>query len=222
MIRVYVVVEGKTEAVFVDELLAPRFWPLEIYLTPILLGTSGHKGGNTKFDRAQRHLVRLLKTDGQAYCTTMFDYYALGKGFPGAHTGGPLQEQVARIEREWKRQTCFEVPDGRADVRFIPHLCMHEFEALLFSDPFKLAQSSDIEKAGRELQAVREAFPSPEDINDSPDTAPSKRIARAIPGYDKVFDGIRAAEAIGIAKMQQECPHFRQWIEQLLAITPIP
>lgn len=38
------------------------------------------------------------------------------------------------------------------------------------------------------IQAIRTAYPSPEFIDDSPDTAPSKRIKSLIPAYKKVAD----------------------------------
>jgi len=62
---------------------------------------------------------------------------------------------------------------------------------------------------------VRDAFPTPEDINDDPATAPSKRIIQVCPSYRKVVQGTTAARRIGIEAMRRECPHFRNWLEQL-------
>ena len=42
-------------------------------------------------------------------------------------------------------------------------------------------------------------FPTPEDINDSSDTAPSKRIQETIRGYKKVVDGPLLAMEVGLA-----------------------
>ena len=72
------------------------------------------------------------------------------------------------------------------------------------------------------MKKIRDSVESPEDINDSPDTAPSKRIAKALYGYDKVRDGQQAAQQIGLPKKRDQCPHFRAWIDQLMSITPIP
>jgi hypothetical protein len=33
-----------------------------------------------------------------------------------------------------------------------------------------------------------------------------------------VLNGVQAARAVGIARMRQECPHFRNWLEQLEAL----
>ena len=100
--------------------------------------------------------------------------------------------------------------------RVFAYVQRHEFEALLFSDVRAFARtavaSSDAE---RELAAVRDQFASPEDINDSPATAPSKRIARSMPRYDKVVDGAQVAAAIGLETMRLECPRFSAWISRL-------
>ncbi len=60
-------------------------------------------------------------------------------------------------------------------------------------------------------------FPNPELINDNPKTAPSKRIESILKPskYSKPFHGIDIAEIIGIEKMIEKCPHFREWINKL-------
>lgn len=66
-----------------------------------------------------------------------------------------------------------------------------------------------------ELDVTRSAFGTPEDINDSPETAPSKRIQRLVPHYEKPLHGILAFLDIGLQKVRDECPHFAQWIRRL-------
>lgn len=58
-------------------------------------------------------------------------------------------------------------------------------------------------------------FPTPEDIDDSPTDAPSKRILRLCASYSKVLDGTRAAGTVGISAMQNQCLHFRDWLNRL-------
>ncbi|MBQ7461916.1 MAG: DUF4276 family protein [Bacteroidaceae bacterium] len=58
-------------------------------------------------------------------------------------------------------------------------------------------------------------FLNSEDINDSPETTPSKRMQRLIQGYNKVTYGI---EYTGIDVILQKCPHFRKWIETIKAV----
>ena len=65
---------------------------------------------------------------------------------------------------------------------------------------------------------MRDRFATPEDINDSAMTAPSKRVLQAYPDYSKVLHGTLAAQAVGIETMRRECPHFRDWLERLEAL----
>lgn len=68
------------------------------------------------------------------------------------------------------------------------------------------------------IQAIRTAYPSPEFIDDSPDTAPSKRIKSLILRIKKLRIGIVLAERIGIDRILQECPHFRAWVGKIRAL----
>ena len=68
------------------------------------------------------------------------------------------------------------------------------------------------------LDEIRNDFETPEDINDSAATAPSKRIEEIYRFFRKNFHGVIAAERITIDVMIDECPHFRKWVETLQAI----
>jgi len=92
---------------------------------------------------------------------------------------------------------------------------MHEFEALLFSNPDRFPQGIGRCDLAADLRMIRQGFASPEDINDSVETAPSKRIEGLFPGYEKPLFGVIAAMEIGLPTMRQECPHFNNWLERL-------
>ncbi|MDQ6700347.1 MAG: DUF4276 family protein [Acidobacteriota bacterium] len=53
------------------------------------------------------------------------------------------------------------------------------------------------------------------DINDSPLTAPSKRVRDLMPGYEKPLLGSLAALEIGLSCFRRECPHFDEWLGRL-------
>ena len=55
----------------------------------------------------------------------------------------------------------------------------------------------------------------PELINDGAETAPSKRILKQIPEYDKVTAGWTVAEQIGLTTLRHKCPHFNDWLTRL-------
>jgi hypothetical protein len=216
--RIYVIVEGQTEESFIDKVVAPEFWTLEIYLIPILLGRTG---GRPSYARVKKDVLETLKQERGAFCSTMLDFYGLGSGFPATPCPDNLSaaEKVLRIERAVKDDIIATV-DGalRADIRFLPYLQLHEFEGLLFSDPTAFAVGIKQPQLAPQFTAIRQAVPTPEDINNDPNTAPSKRIVRLYPGYNKVLEGSLAAESIGLARMRQECPHFRDWLQQIEAL----
>jgi hypothetical protein len=215
--RLYVVVEGQTEESFVANVLAPVLWESDVLPTPILLGPPGHKGGRTSYARVSRDVQAQLKQDRGAYCSTMIDLYGLGEGFPGTPPPNNLTnlEKVRHIESAFKDDICERVPDFRPDLRFIPYLQLHEYEALLFSDPQAFANGINQAHLLRQFQAIRDGFGSPEDINDDPASAPSKRVLAVYPSYRKVIEGTIAAQSVGIATIGRECQHFREWLETL-------
>ena len=223
MRRVFVIVEGPTEESFVKGPLAEVLWANQVYLSPIILGVPGHKGGRANYARVQKDLLRQLKQDPTAYCSTMIDFYGLGQGFPGTPLPPNLGniQKVEHIERAIKDDVCDRIPDFRADVRLIPYLSLHEYEGLLFSDPDAFAQALNQPNEAHRFHQVRNDFPTPEDINDSPEHAPSKRVIAIYSSYRKVIEGTLAARAVGIETMRQECEHFRKWLEQLTELRDI-
>jgi len=87
----------------------------------------------TSYGRARNDIETWLKQDTSAYCTTMFDLYGLPTDFPGFEEGRRQQDPYARVAH-------LEAAFGE-DInhrRFIPFFLLHEFEALLLSDPEKL------------------------------------------------------------------------------------
>ena len=220
MIRLYVIVEGQTEEYFVRNVLADTLWPSDIHPIPILLGVPGQKGGRTNYARVRRDIVVQLKQDRGAYCSTMIDFYGLGSGFPGHPPPSHLSniEKVRHVEQAVLNDIVKEIPELRPDFRLIPYLQLHEYEALLFSDPPAFADGINRPNLQRQFQSIRDEFESPEDINNHPETAPSKRVLSVCPNYRKVIEGAQAASAIGISTIREECPHFRKWIERLEAL----
>lgn len=217
MRRVLVVVEGQSEESFVKDVLAEAFWPRQVYLTPILLGVPGHKGGRPTYARLRKDVITLLKQDAAAYCSTMLDFYRLGADFPGMPIPSNLGnvDKVLRIEQAVKEQICQDVPDLNPEGRFMPYIQLHEYEGLLFSDPAAFARAINKPSVADKLQTVRDSFATPEDINDGSETSPSKRILQIYAAYQKIIEGTLAAREIGIGAMRRECPHFRSWLEQL-------
>ena len=208
MIRLAIVVEGRTEWQFVRQVLANHLVRRGVLAEPVLIAEGAQAGGDVTIDRLTRRMAHLSYHFDAV--TTLVDFY----GFRRRPTDD-VDELERLIDEAYAR-----APHRRLrDDRVFAYVQLHEFEALLFSDVRALAQvtaaSSEVE---RELAGVRDQFASPEEINDRSDTAPSKRIASAVPGYDKALGGSLAAEAVGLAAMRGECPRFAAWLARLEAL----
>lgn len=216
MIRVHVICEGQTEEMFINEVLSAWFIPKNIFLYPTLIGKPGHKGGNFRFERLLTDVRLRLLSDKTAYCTTFFDFYGLPPDFPG-------QQDASKQNNSREKAGCLldalgnalnDKLDAEPLRRFFPYVQMYEFEGLLFSDPQALAKSVNAGLADK-LFGIRQQFATPEEINDSPLTAPSKRIKGIFPEYDKPIHGSLAALEMGLDIIRQHCRLFDGWLRQI-------
>jgi|SRR5690554_7490410 len=220
MIRVHVICEGQTEEMFVNEILASEFHHRNIYLAPALIGKPGHKGGNFKFERLLADVRARLLGDTTAYCTTFFDFYGLPEDFPGksaAKLKNGIRDKADCLQNALVEKLQEKLGE-EALRRFIPYVQMYEFEGLLFSHPEKLAEGLSKAELSDSFQKVRDAFSCPEEINNSPQTAPSKRIEKHFDGYDKPIHGSLAALEIGLDAIRAECHRFDAWLSQIAAL----
>lgn len=215
MIRVNIICEGPTEEQFVNKVLAPHFLARGIQVTPRNLGR-----GNS-YGKLRYNIVQWMKAEKGAFVTTLIDLYGMNRRFPGyqENKAKPPLEKVTAIEAAIKEDVDKE---GLDDRQFIPHFQLHEFEALLFSAPDILHNWLSLDRLIRPgtFQHIRDAFDTPEHINDNPLTAPSKRILQAVPSYSKVAEGVLIAEEIGLDAMREACKHFNNWIIQLESLAP--
>ena len=218
MSRIYLLVEGQTEEAFVRELLTPHYARIGLYLTPIIVSTRpGYKGGVVSYAKIKLQIVRLCRQHAKAHVSTLFDLYALPGDFPGkSDVTYPRQGSGRQKALYLQSQLASDINEAN----FIPHLLVHEFEALLFTQPEKFAEWTDDNDVVKSLSAVAKAHVTPEDINDGPQTAPSKRVLSAMRGYQKTFHGPLIACEIGLDAMRRACPHFHAWLQRLQALNP--
>lgn len=217
MIRVHIICEGQTEEMFVKEILSGFFSSRDIYLIPTLIGKPGHKGGHFKFERLVTDVRARLLGDKTSYCTTFFDFYGLPEHFPGK------REALDCLAFQDKAQYILDVMteklkerlDEKSLGRFIPYIQMYEFEGLLFSAPVMFAQAIYKPDLKSEFQKIRDKFTTPEEINNSPNSAPSKRIKKLFSGYDKPIHGSLAASEIGLNAIRSECHIFDNWLKRI-------
>ncbi len=216
-LRLYITVEGQAEKAFADQALAPYLANFNIEVKPRVVLTNrklGKRGGILDFAKIEGDLTRLMKQDShpEARFTTMVDFYALPPEFPGwteARTKALPQDRVTVLEEALRRQF--------GDARFHPYIQLHEFEALLYCDLTELQHRiANSERGIATLQQEVAGF-RPEEINEGATTAPSKRIIRPLPVYErsKVRVGAAAAAAIGLPALREKCPHFNDWLSRL-------
>ncbi len=228
MIRLHITVEGQTEERFVKDTLSPYLANFDVFSKARCVLTSDNKkqhieyrGGfrrHKAYSIVRKDIMNWISEDDNAECrfSTMFDFYALPGDFPG-------QEQIASVNDKYQKIKILEnaLRSDINDQRFIPYIQLHEFEALIFADP----QHLDWEYLGYDsaiaaLQGMLRIQPNPELINDSPETAPSKRIISQIPEYGRnKIAGASIVKKIGMEQLKNKCRHFCEWVEVLERLT---
>ena len=211
-VRLALSVEGRTEKEFVDGLLSHHLQERAIEVTAIIVTTKmvedgpNHTGGAVSLDRASREVRRLLGSFD--HVSTLYDFY----GFRGRLAG----EGVEALEERLGASV--------GSPRFSPYVQRYEFEALLFARPDGPGQAfwHDVQGAISEITA---RFGSPEDINDAPETAPSRRLDQLFlrhrgQGFRKALDGPLLAMDIGLPAIRRSCPRFNAWLARLEALAP--
>ena len=218
-IKLNITTEGETELKFAKNTLAiylSRF-DIDVHARSVKTST-GFRGGITSYKKAKNDIHAWLNQNSSREWkfTTMFDLFRLPKDFPGyrdALKQNDPYEKVRVLEEAFKRDI--------DDFRFIPYIQLHEFEALIFADPYKLKlEFPDKDKAIQKLVEMAQGK-NPELINDHPDTAPSKRIIKEIKVYEKnkSTSGPNVVESIGILSLKEKCRHFGEWIKKLEVIS---
>lgn len=199
MTRVAISVEGSTEEAFVKALLVDYLAEKGIFVQPFLLG------GRITVQRVASDMAGLFWKYN--FVTSLVDFY--GFRDKGEKTIEELEENISetvdkRIGRSWDQS------------RIFPYIQQYEFEGLLFSnvESFRLIPEVD-EECLVNLGQVRQQFETPEHINDSPTTAPSKRIEALIPIYNKRLHGPLVAGETGLDRIRNECPRFNEWLSHL-------
>jgi len=207
MIRVAISVEGQTEDEFCKQLLVPYLRNYNIELTSIIIKTktkkcgTTYKGGCINLDRVQSELTKILPNFD--YVTTFYDLY--GFDIEGIHTAEDLENKISELFNN--------------NRKLISYIQKYEFETLLFSEPSYYEDYFDDNEAKVEIENIINSCGGVENINNSRETAPSKRINKLFDKYDeqydKVFHGVSIADDIGLDIILEKCDRFRNWIDKI-------
>ena len=225
MTRLLVHVEGQTEENFVNGVLAEHLCARGFSMVRArLIGNArqrDHRGGIRDWNTVRREIIRHLREDRNCIATTMVDYYGLPQCGPRAWPGRaqasevPFPDKARLVEDALLADMQEEMRINFDARRFVPYLMMHEFEALLFSDCERFGIGIGRPELTERFQEIRDLFPSPEEIDESPNQAPSKRIEAIVAEYQKPLLGTLAVLEIGLPRIREQCPHFSNWLHRL-------
>ena len=185
-----IIAEGSSEESFVNDVLVKHFDTLNIFVSTRKIRTGWDKLSNKP---AKGGLLKYSK----------FKY----------------SPQIQQIHNPYVRINELEMAISKSinNANFIPYVQLHEFESLLLVAPERLLvmypeKQSAVEKLKRDIENI-----TPEEINESQQTAPSKRIIKYLPDYEdqKAQVGALVAGDIGITEIRNKCPHFNEWITRL-------
>lgn len=230
---VYAIVEGGTERLFVQNVLAPYLSTKGVDVKPAIASKQGEKGGDIRFNKMRGDIENSLKQRADTYVTTMIDYYGTKDDWPGFKEVKEKKQSGRCVKAEdiangINKATMEKIKSqlNRSDVekRFIPYMSIHEFEALLFSNVEKLAETINAlkkQKIKTQIKKVLADCGNPEDINNNPQSVPSKRFAEwSEKKFGKTTQGVNLAKSIGVEEMRSKCHVFNQWIKRLESLKP--
>ena len=225
MTRLLVHVEGQTEEDFVNQVLAPNLCARGFSKVGArLMGNARQRyqrGRIRAWTTVRKEIVNQFKGDSASISTIMVDYYGLPQTGSGAWPGRSearehtFPNNAKTVEDALALDVCEQMGTDFNRERFIPYVMMHEFEAMLFGDCDRFAEGIGEPELAPKFLEIRDKFRCPEEIDDSPKTAPSKRITSLVPGYQKPLMGTLASLEIGLTAIRSACPHFRSWLEHL-------
>lgn len=227
---IHVLCEGQTEQGFVESVLKPYLIDNGVTAVKSVLVLTNRKenarGGVVSFQKVVNDINIMMKSnddnDSERHIfTTMFDLYALPGNFPGYEDAQRISDKYARVAAIEKAFAEYIGSD-----RFIPYIQLHEFEALVLCGlDFLKELYKGCDKQIELLKSDLNIIDNPELVNDKPQTAPSKRIIKAVEGgkkklynYDKPKSGRFVTQNIGIDELRVRCRHFDEWIGKLLSV----
>jgi len=232
-LRVLAIVEGQTEFSVLNSTVAPHLGALGVFFNPKVVGRPGHKGGVYRsFESILKEIIYLFRQEPNAVVTTFFDFYGMPEDWPGVAKAkqakrmeNPIKDVAKTVEDAWSQVIANQTVGLARPAKFIPYVQMHELETLLFASPKDMAEGFLQPYLQASFEEIVIKCGSCEEINDSPETAPSKRIESLFPDYRKGRDRNKREDRrphapiitkrIGINNMRSACPHFDDWLKSL-------
>src|SRR5258708_7014898 len=176
MARLLIHVEGQTEESFVNEVLSGHLVGIGYEaVSARIVGNSRlrqRRGGIRPWLSVRKDIINHLKQDAGCLATMMVDFYGLpdagDRAWPGRAAAAKAEtlRKAPIVEAALANDVAKEAGEQIDSARFIPFVVVHEFEGLLFSDCGAFAQGIGRTDLEPHFRQIRDAFPTPEDIND--------------------------------------------------------
>ncbi len=160
-------VEGKTEQIFIRDMVGPYLAGKNLFMTPIVISKPGQKGGDVKFARVENDIELHLKQRSDTFLTLFVDYYGIKGDWPGLRESkrqSAPEDRAEIVNSATKERIDQLFGDRDSERRFIPYVAMYEFEAMLFSEPQILAEHLRVHRA--DIEKILSECVSPEEIDD--------------------------------------------------------
>lgn len=227
-IQIAIVAEGPTEQQFILNHLTPYLHDMsggriKVQAITVKTGRAAngkvYSGGGSWYSKSGQgydQLIRGLLSQPQlSLVSTMIDYYGFPQDF--IKRAGLKNPELREIESQMRNLHKKEAQSGK----WLPFVVKHEFETLVIAaalhGPSNVFSNSDV----REMHRWAKKAHGVEEINNSPHTAPSKRIIKLKAGstvkYRKIEDSAEIFERARLEDVMSECPHFKTWVQSLLS-----
>ena len=210
MPRLIFIVEGDSEQRFINEhlvsYLALKYPGVPMHAQKITTNRKKNvKGGNVNYELLKNEIKRTF-AQGGVMITTFLDFFRLPTDYPGYTQD---VKQIDQIEDAIRTDCNSIIPP----TSFLPYIQKHEFETLMFANAAGFSSVADTAELNEILNVLKQ-FSTPEDINGSPETAPSKRLL-SIFKYKKVADSALVLKDVDIDLLRRRCPRFNEWVARL-------
>ncbi len=224
MKHLYIIVEGETELEFVNRILKPYFISkgLNTHIQGLMITMKGGGHGVNNIEHFKKTIKPLLYNENEPIITTMIDHYGINSEKKLPNYTNCIKELDIEKRIFCMEQSLTNAVNSIKEYRFfIPNIVRHEMETLLFANPEK---GFELEKKEirNEIIAICAEIPNIEDINCTPQGAPSKRLIKIYNNnnqkYNKASLGVDIAELAGIDSILQKSPRFKSWIDKIIQV----
>ena len=214
MIPLAIVSEGRTEQGFVKRVLAPHLWDKGVDAVAPLVHKG--RGGKVSVEVLADRMSEMARGHFGGV-TSLVDLYGFVRR--DKMSAGSLEVRINATVKD-------KLGSGFDEGAVFAYVQQYEFEALLLSDAEMarqwLEETLPQDRLPRTNSSAADALArsllgraSPEDIDDTYETTPARRIKRAFPSYDKTVHGPLLAAHIGLKRMRARCPRFGCWLGRL-------